>query len=258
MTASLSDDEIEDRYFLLGRMEILSILNDLIYRREPVMVNFNGGRDFFITTLLEARPEALVFDLGSDVKTNQRLGESAAGCIFVARLNGIHIQFSGSQVHRFSWGGSDAFWVALPERVVRRQRRESYRIVLPVARPLMVKLFAQEGGAGVEWPAHDLSVGGLGLQVLGMPELEQGQRIARLHLLLPKQRPIYCEAVVRHVTLLADRQGSARYRVGLSFAGLPPALGVAIQRFITRVEHERRGLLDGDALGPRPRDGRRG
>ena len=257
MTASLSDEEIEDRYFLLGRMEILSILNDLIYRREPVMVNFNGGRDFFITTLLEARPEALVFDLGSDVKTNQRLGESP-GCIFVARLNGIHIQFSGGSVHRFSWGGSDAFWVALPERVVRRQRRESYRIVLPVAKPMMVQLFEEDGGAGVEWPAHDLSVSGLGLQVVGMPDLETGQKIARIRLALPKQRPINCAAVVRHVTLLADRQGSARYRVGLSFAGLPPALGVAIQRFITKMELERRGLLDGDGAGRSAREVRRG
>lgn len=248
MTVLLSDEEIEDRYFLLGRMEILSVLNDVIYRREPVTVNFNSGRDSFLTTLLEARHDALIFDLSGDVKANQRLPESAS-CVFVLHLNGIHIQFSGRQAHRFSWGGSDAFWVPLPERIVRRQRRESYRILLPVARPLMVKLFSDEGLIQGDYPLHDLSVGGIGITVKQRLRLELGQTIARVNLALPKQRAINCAAVVCHVTHIGDRQSGAHYRVGLSFADLSPAMGVAIQRYITRIEHERRGLAPETGTG---------
>ena len=242
MSILLSDEEIEDRYFLRGRMEILNVLNDVIYRRESVTVNFNGGKDFFLTRLLEARHDALIFDLSGDVKANQRLPESP-GCIFVVHLNGIHIQFSGSQAHRFSWGGSDAFWVPLPERIVRRQRRESYRILLPVTTPLMAKLFSDEGILLDECPLHDLSVGGIGITINEGLYLELGQTIARLNLALPKQRAINCSAEVRHVTQLAGRHSGMRHRVGLRFTDLAPAMGVAIQRYITRVEHERRGLI---------------
>ena len=241
MRPTLSDDEIEDRYFLLGRMEILSVLNELIYRREPLTVYFNGGRDFFQTTLLEARPDALVFDLSGDVDANRRLPANSS-CVFVSRLNGIRVQFAGSQPQRFSWGGSDAFWVPLPERVVRVQRRESYRILLPVAKPLLARLSAGSGAALGEWPAHDISVGGLGMTATGAPALEEGQEIARVQLALPGPVFIDCAAQVRHVTPISERQDGTRYRVGLSFVDLPSAAAVAIQRFITKTEHQRRGL----------------
>lgn len=243
MTASLTDDEIEDRFFLLGRMEILNVLNDLIPRREPVMVYFNAGHDFFLTTLLEARPEALIFDLGGDLKANLRLVESP-GCVLVASPDGIRVQFSGGRARRFSWGGSDAFWVPLPERVVRLQRRESYRILLPVAKALMVSLFADDGHNLGEWPMHDLSVGGLGATMSGHPDLEPGQTIGSVRFVLPNHRAIECSGLVRHITPVTDRRRGTRYCVGFAFSGLPRAMEVAIQRYVIKIEHERRKLLN--------------
>lgn len=240
-TASLGDDEIEERYFLLGQMEILNVLNELILRREPVTVYFNGGRDFFLTTLLEARPDAVIFDPSGDLKANMRLPQSPHS-VFVARLNGVRVQFAAKQSRSFLWGGSDAFWVPLPERVVRLQRRESYRILLPVAQPLMVKFFTDDGLVQGEWPAHDLSVTGLGIAMSKLPQIELYQRVARVTLMLPKQRGIDCAAVVRHVTPVSGRTISISHRVGIAFDDLPPAMGVGIQRYITKIEHERRRM----------------
>lgn len=241
-TASLSDDEIEDRFFLLGQMEILSVLHELIHRREPVTVYFNGGRDFMLTTLLEARPDVLIFDPSGDLKANKHLPNSP-NCVFVARLNGIRVQFSTKKAQSFAWGGSDAFWAPMPERVVRLQRRESYRILLPAAQPLMVRCFTHEGLIIGDWPAHNISVSGLGFTVSRLPNLEPNQSIGRLRLALTKLRGIECGAIVRHVTPLGDKQAHPNYRVGVSFSDLPPAMGVVIQRYITKVEHERRKLV---------------
>lgn len=242
-TASLSDNEIEDRFFLLGQMEILSVLNDLVHHREPVTVYFNGGRDFMLTTILEARSDCFIFDPSGDAKANKRLPNSP-NCVFVARLNGIRVQFSTKNAHPFSWGGSDAFWAPLPVRVVRLQRRESYRILLPVAKPLMVKCFTEDGLIIGEWPSHDLGVTGLGIAMSRVPNVEPDQRIARLKLTLTKQNAIECAAVVRHVTPLGERQARSNYRIGVAFSNLPPAMGVMIQRYITKVEHERRNLAN--------------
>jgi c-di-GMP-binding flagellar brake protein YcgR len=242
-TASLSDDEIEDRFFLLGQMEILSVLNDLINYREPVTVYFNGGRDFMLTTILEARADGFIFDPSGDLKANGRLPKSA-NCVFVARLNGVRVQFSTRAVQTFSWGGSDAFASALPERVVRLQRRESYRILLPVAKPLMVKFFSGDGLIMGDWPAHNLCVAGLGLVMSRMPNIEPEQGIGRMKLMLTKQHMIECAATVRHITPLGERQIRQNYRVGVSFTDLSPAKAVVIQRYITKVEHERRMLAN--------------
>lgn len=241
MLPSLSDDQIEDRYFLLGRMEILNVLNDLIHRRELVTVYFNGGRDALITTLLEARPDGLIFDLSGDRDANAKLPASRT-CVFVSRLNGIRIQFACTQPQRFNWGGTAAYWVPLPERVIRLQRRESYRILMPIARPLTVKLYSENSAVFGEWPVNDLSVGGLGFNLLGEPPFELGESIARIFLTLGKQRAIGCGAVIRHATHVADKFDGPHYRVGMSFTDLPPETAVAIQRFIIKVELERRGL----------------
>ncbi len=244
MTASLSDDEIEDRYFLRGRMEIISVLNDLIHRREQITVHFNSGRDFFMTTVLEARQDALVFDISGDAKINQRLSQSS-GCVFVARLNGIRVQFVVTQPERFSWGGSDAYIVPLPERIVRMQRRESYRITLPVTKPLIVKFYAADGIGLGEFATHNLSVGGLGIAAVGRTALELSEKIARARVLLTKQRSVDCDAVVRHTTVLAERANESHYRIGVAFSDLPSSMGVMIQRYITKTEHERANLDSG-------------
>jgi c-di-GMP-binding flagellar brake protein YcgR len=202
-------------------------------------VYFNGGRDFMLTTLLEARPEGFIFDPSGDLKANARL-PSSPSCVFVARLNGIRVQFSTKNAQAFSWGGSDAFWAPLPARVVRLQRRESYRILLPVAKPLMVKFYASDGLMMGEWPAHDISVSGLGISMSRLPQIEVYQTIPRLRLMLGKQQAIECAAVVRHITPLGERQIRPNHRVGVSFSNLPPATGVMIQRYITKIEHERR------------------
>ena len=95
MASALTDVEIEDRFFVLGTKPIIATLGQFIYKSIPVTVLFNNGNDFILTTLLEARAESLVFDLGGDSQANKRLLESAS-CMFVTSINGIRVQFSTS------------------------------------------------------------------------------------------------------------------------------------------------------------------
>ncbi|MCU6435626.1 flagellar brake protein [Undibacterium sp. Jales W-56] len=241
MSASLSNDEIEDRYFLLGKMEILNILNDLIHRREPVTVYFNGGQEFILSMLLEARSEALIFDLGGDQRANKLLPKSAT-CAFVAMPDGIRVQFTGVKPNRFMWGESQAFWVPLPERIIRLQRRETYRNILPVANPLKVTLWMEDGTRINDMVLHDLSVGGFGATVTGLPSLRADDKIRHLEIPLSDKTTLICSGQVRHVTLIS-RDGHRRYRIGVKFFKLPHAMEVAIQRYIIKTEYERRKLL---------------
>jgi c-di-GMP-binding flagellar brake protein YcgR len=241
MPASLSDDEIEDKFFLLGKMEILNVLNDLIHRRESVAVYFNGGKDFILTLLLEARSDALIFDLGGDPRTNKLLAQSA-GCVFVALPDGIRVQFSAVQPQRFSWGETDAFWVPLPDRVIRLQRRECYRNVLPVITALKVKLTNEYGVNLCDWLLHDLSVSGFGATVIGAPRFTNDETVAHVVIALSDKIRLDCSGMIRHISQI-DRNGKGRYRVGVKFIDLPHVVEVAIQRYIIKIEYERRKLL---------------
>jgi c-di-GMP-binding flagellar brake protein YcgR len=243
MNLSLADGEIEDRYFLTGQMEILSVLNDLIHLRENISIFFNEGQDFFLTTLLEARPDCLIFDLSGDDRSNRRL-ENSRTCVFVGQLNGIRVQFSAVEPARFTWGETDAFWVPLPTRVSRLQRRESYRVLMPVSKPVMVRMTGLENAALGDWPMHDLSVGGMAVTLSGAePKFRAGDQIARVSFTIAKNRIIQSAAVIRHVSRIGNPRDSTTYRVGMSFQNLPATQGILIQRHILEIEHQRRALL---------------
>ena len=241
MSASLSDQEIEDKYFLLGKMEILNLLNDLANRREPVSVYFNSGHDFILSILLSAKSDGLVFDMGGDEKANARL-ENSDQCIFMTSPDGIRVQFTGIEPKKFWWGDEEAFWVALPERIVRMQRRDCYRNELPVVNAIRVQLSDEKGTNIADWPLHDLSVGGLGASVAGEPHLKIGDSIEHVVIWISDKRRLNCAGIVRHVSQI-DRQAKGRYRLGIEFVNLPHVMEVAIQRIIIKIEYERHKLL---------------
>lgn len=241
MSASLSNEQIEDRFFLMGRMEILNVLNDLIHHREPVTVFFNGGNDSMLTMLLDARSDELVFDLSGDARNNNALAK-ASTCVFVAAPGGIRVQFSGEQIHRVSWGETEAFRIPLPDRVIRLQRRECYRNVLPLIKGLKAQLFDEHGAILADWVLHNLSVGGFGVNVTGACRLKTGDQIARVNIMLPSRKPLECAAQIRHITQL-DKTGQGKSRVGVAFVDLAHGMEVSIQRYIIQIEYERRKLL---------------
>lgn len=241
MSASLSNDEIEDKYFLLSQVEILSILNELAHRREGITLYFDGGQHFILTAILSARPEGLVFDLGGDPKSN-RLLEKAKQCVFIATPDGIRVQFTGQNPQRFLWGDDEAFWVPLPDRVIRLQRRESYRIVVPGSAKIRVKLSDTEGKLIADWPVHDLSVSGFGIIVDRPPAFNVGDTICQVWISLPNNMNLHCPAIVRHISFLGQAR-SGKYQVGFSLVNLPHNMDVAIQKTILNIEYERHRLL---------------
>lgn len=244
MSAALSDDEIEDRFFVLGSQSIIATLGQFIYKSIPVTVLFNNGKDFILTTLLEARAEALIFDLGGDPQANNMLLQ-AASCTFVTSINGIRVQFTTpGTVRKIWWDDAEAFAVGMPRRVLRLQRREAYRIAMPVVKFVPVRLeFNQDGiHQDKQFPIHDLSVSGLGIALPQSVNREPGQVIERLSFTLPERREIECEGVVCHVTELSDGSHSGACRMGITFRNQSRSMEIVIQRFIISLEHARREL----------------
>ena len=247
MNDGMKSDEIDDRFSVQGRMEILNVLNDLIHRGEPVTVNFNEGTGKLFTRLLEVRKNTLIFALSTDLDANLALLDAASSA-FLARPDGICLRFAGGRVRRISWGDG-AFSMTLPERLVRLQRQESFRILIPDA--LTVRLFADDNVSLGEWPLHDLSVGGLGVTVNGPSRMQLGRSLARVSLLLPGHGEIACAVMLRHATDLAADPAKdtidSPHRIGVAFSNLPAQMGAAIQRYIIEQEYQRRKRAMDDA-----------
>lgn len=241
MSASFSDQEIEDRFFLRGQVEILSVLNDLAHRREPISVYFNNGQSFILSAILSARPDGLVFDLGGDPNMNRQL-EKASHCVFMAFPEGIRVQFTGMDPQRFMWGEDAAFWVPIPERIIRLQRREFYRNLPPISQDLRAKLHDVDGNIIADWRLHDISVGGFGIITEGEPQLRIGDTIPQAWITLLNKTNVHCPVTIQHITFI-ERTKLGKFQVGFQFRNLNHAMDITIQKTILNIEYERHRLI---------------
>lgn len=240
--AQLSAAEIEARFHIVGKRPVAFLLAGFARSGDQFSVQF--GDDVFLTTLLAALPEKgrLIIDCSGSPELNRRFLASRRA-VFTGRPGGVHVQFTSGPAVEMLFAGAQAFALDLPAFVLRLQRRESFRIETPRARPLPFFARLPDGGR-LDLPAHDISVAGIGLTGSNLPEgISLGLCLPNSRFSLPEdEKDLFFSATVRHLTEQASRSGLRQWRVGIQFEDLPAVEQNRIQRYIDRVERERREL----------------
>lgn len=231
-----------ERYQLYSRIEILALLRVLIERRAPITVRFDGGEDFIVSALLAVNPdfEELVFDAAAQEAANRRL-LAAPRLVFSASLDGVRIQFATQRAAPTTFEALAALRVRVPDMVLRLQRRDHFRIAPPLARPLELDAPDPAGGR-VKLRVLDISCGGLAVAIAppGVA-LQTGELLRGCCVELPEGARIVFDAEVRSVE--PGRAPGGASRCGLRFVNLPGRALTALQRYILRLDRERRARL---------------
>lgn len=81
----------------------------------------------------------------------------------------MKVQFVSHRIESAAYDRKPAFLVPLPERVLRLQRREYYRLTTPIVNPLKCMVPLEEGRTR-EFPIVDISAGGIGMIVGNLPK----------------------------------------------------------------------------------------
>lgn len=242
--ALLSEAEIEERFHITGLRAIALTLEGLARSVERFTAHF--GQELMLTTLLAANAQSgvLIFDQGGSEILNRHLLEWGR-CTLVARPDGVLVQFAVTEVRAVTYAGRPAFAATLPEYILRLQRRESFRIFAPRSRPLNFQALAHEDRPALQWPVHDISVEGIGVNApVATPDLGYGTTLPHCSFQLGEaSAPLHCAAQIRHVSAIEGRNGVHSFRIGLYFEQLPRGAAHDIQRYIIRVERERSDLL---------------
>jgi c-di-GMP-binding flagellar brake protein YcgR len=238
-------------YLLHSKTEITSVLRSLIERRAPVSAYFEQGRQFLVTSLLglETDTGGLVLDAGRDDDV-YRQALLAEKLVLSAMLDKVKIQFTLSDLSETWNAGRPAFRAMLPEVVLRLQRREYFRLSTPVAKPVKFIATIRRTDASalvVEAALLDISGGGIGL--MASPSLaallQRGAVLTDCKMTLPDEGLLVANLCVRNKFDVATRGGSRDVRVGCEFIALPGARLSMVQRYITRIERERKARLSG-------------
>lgn len=238
------------KFLLHSKKEILFILRAMREKGALVTVYFNKGNDFLLTTLLaiSADGSSMLLDPGSNAEMNRKALASDK-LIFIATHDKVKIQFSVRQLAQAEFEGREAFRAAVPEELLRLQRREFYRLTTPVANPIrcMIPVKMADGSkTTVEATVIDISGGGLAVMVPPESlEFETDHLFENCRIELPDVGTVLASMRVRNIFEITLRSGVKTKRAGCQFIDLPGHMLNLIQRYIIRVERERKARETG-------------
>ena len=212
----------EEKYLVHGEYEIRQILQSLIARRALVSGCAMPRNHTFPTSIIEVlEDEDGVLIDGSASETLNRSIEEASHVTCVSRLDRIHVQF---KLHD-------------------RQRREFYRLQVPVTQPMECAVAERHPDGETTYRNYrvlDISGGGIALAVQAEePTLRPYKEFPGSLLHLPDSGPLCIRLMVKSLHRQLNQNGSESWRAGCQFTDLPRGGDALIQRYIFRLERQR-------------------
>ncbi len=247
----LENADTYGRYMLYSRTEIVFVLRAMQKKGSMATIYFDHGKHFFLTALIDIdeRNDQLIIDRGGDEEIN-RWALSADQLLCTANVDKIKIQFSLAGIKPFQHEGREVFATKMPRSLLRLQRREYFRLDTPQGNPIIChgKASREDGTEiGLNLPLLDISGGGVGM--LAPIEAESlvtvGKTLHRCRMDIPEEGTIQVNLVVRNSRTFSMRNGQPQLRIGCEFVDLPGSRLSMIQRYITRIERERKARLSG-------------
>lgn len=243
--APLESADDYSKHEIRSKNEILFILRALIESGSLITVYFNQGKDFLLTSLLQiaADGNTLVLDVGSNSEMNKRALQ-ADRLICVTSHRSVKIQFSLDGVDPVQFEGRKAFLGNVPPTLARLQLRDFFRLATQRTDPLICRVPVQkEDGStsNIETTIMDISGGGVALIVpQGDVYFDIGKEFPDCNFTLPGVGKIVTTLRVLKLFDETMVNGRVRKRAGCQFYKLPAQMTTLIQRYIIKVEAERR------------------
>lgn len=251
MNLTIDNDEDDlSRYQVRSRREIISLLRAVGHRNQLVRMQANQAADSVVTSILEVDDAAgvVIIDCAPSALTNERVLASD-DIAFETVLENIRILFFASQIESCMHDDRPAFYIAIPDLLIRLQRREHYRVATLVSSPvrctITVSAAEEDAGAKAVLPIYNISGGGIAVID------EKKQLPAAIGTVFEKCRidfpgsPVEVTLQLMNFHDITLSNGKSTRRFGLMFVDLPNATVAAIQRYITKLEREQNARATG-------------
>ena len=236
-------------YEVGSRREIISLLRSIGEKNQLIRMLIHGEADVCVTTILEVDPDTNTVTLDRSIDAEQNLRILAAKRIsFETTLDKIRILFASDDVTETIFERRAALQMALPESLVRLQRREFYRMATPLTNPVRatVPLPQELGGGSAVFPLADISCGGIAvLDNKFMLGNTIGVNYPGCRIDLPDIGTVTTTLQVRNSLDLTLLNNKTNRRLGCHFLGISGANLAMVQRYITKLERERNARIAG-------------
>lgn len=235
------DDPQRENYRISAPVEIAAYLRELMSEQARVYLRNPDGVDLHTTLcVLDARTGLMGFDLPVSSGQAEALLESDE-ITATAYLASIRLEFELEQPVIVRDGGGSVLRAALPQRLYRFQRRQTFRVQPTGVNYPLLQLRHPLEGELLRLRVLDVSMGGLGLLLPGdQAELPPNLDLGGCVLELDRDTRLEVGLRLLHVTQHAEIQ-SGRH-LGCAFQTLPPDTARALQLYIDQTQKRRRQM----------------
>jgi flagellar brake protein len=236
-----NDEDLDLR--IMSKKEMRSILQSIAEQGSHVALYYGSGRDFILTTLLGVHEQGMWLDVGPFPPENKQILRSDK-ITFVSAHHHVKIQFVVNSIENASFEDSQAFYLELPDHLLRIQRRAHFRMAIPAHS--LVKCIIPIPSENpddpivmLEAPIIDISGGGIALRCgeheKKMPpeNIFQGCRIS-----IPDVGTLIVTIEVRYSMNYTAPNKVVHKHVGCQFIDLDAQMNILLQRYIARLQSE--------------------
>lgn len=234
------------QYILGNPLEILRHLRTLQEQRHFITLYLDAGQRFFLTTILaiDEDGQRLVLDPPGQATLLQPALDATQSTTMTL-VDRVKIQWRQAPLQLTQHEGRPALAAPLPTRILRLQRREFFRIETPKLSPLHCK-FARIDSDGraeaFDFPLFDISGGGMCLTgpISHADKFSLGELFADCRLDIPGESVLSVNIRIREISRIETASNEQLLRLGCEFINLPGTRQTLIERYITRLERERK------------------
>ncbi|AZY51908.1 flagellar brake protein [Bordetella avium] len=222
-------------YLVTGRLEIVHLLLAIMQRQTLVFMHVPGRPINSVTTLLalDADRGEVLLDAAQNGGLNERI-VSGDDVSFETAMDNIRVSFTGSQMSLQTYEGRPALRMALPQAISRMQRRDSYRIEVPVLKPATWSM----AGRRLTLALKDISSTGLALNDV---ELQMDTALGDEYdgvLSLPDMGAYALTVRVVHCADQEIGKGKVARRIGCTYVDLESGIRIRIQSYVNTLQRE--------------------
>lgn len=232
-------------YVLRRPAEIAAILRAMGGARGLLSAFYDDSGGFALTSVLavDAQRGELTLDHVADAAAGRAL-LAAPRIVVVGSHQRVRVQFVLCGISQALYQERPALRAALPQALLRLQRREYYRLATPVANP--VKCVVPLPAGSVEKTVLDISCGGVCLLVHRSDlVLDPGTVYPDCQLEIPRLGVVRVNLRISHTYDVTPPGGVHGRRSGCEFVDLGNKERALIQRYVISLERERNARITG-------------